>query len=87
MAAGALALAGCGGGARQDAAEATATYTMQVAHPRFPAAQSIARQTSFVLPVRNTGTSTVPNVAVTIDSFDYTVELPRPRRRQAARCG
>jgi hypothetical protein len=69
-------LAGCGGGARQDAAEASGTYTMQVGHPRFPAAQSIARQTSFVLPVRNTGKSTVPNVAVTIDSFAYTSSYP-----------
>ncbi len=38
--------------------------------------QSIARQTRFVLPVRNVGTHTVPNVAVTIDSFDYTSDYP-----------
>jgi hypothetical protein len=70
-AAGALLLAGCGGGTQQDAAEPTGTFAMQVVHPSFPTAQSIARQTRFVLPVRNTGTRTVPNVAVTIDSFDY----------------
>jgi hypothetical protein len=72
LAAGALALAGCGGGTRQDASERAGTFAMQVVHPSFPTAQSIARQTRFVLPVRNTGTRTVPNVAVTIDSFDYT---------------
>jgi hypothetical protein len=49
---------------------------MQVVHPSFPTAQSVARQTRFVLPVRNTGTHTVPNVAVTIDSFDYTSTYP-----------
>jgi hypothetical protein len=75
-AAGVLVLAGCGGGGRQDAAEPAGTFAMQVVHPSFPAAQSIARQTRFVLPVRNTGTHTVPNVAVTIDSFDYTSSYP-----------
>jgi hypothetical protein len=76
LAAGALALAGCGGGTRQDAKEPAGTFAMEVVHPSFPTAQSIARQTRFVLPVRNTGTHTVPNVAVTIDSFDYTSAYP-----------
>ncbi|MGO9320904.1 MAG: hypothetical protein ACLQBY_08915 [Solirubrobacteraceae bacterium] len=76
-AAGALLLAGCGGGTRQDAGEPAGTFAMQVVHPSFPAAQSIARQTRLVLPVRNTGTHTVPNVAVTIDSFDYTSDYPQ----------
>jgi hypothetical protein len=76
LAAGALVLAGCGGGTRQDASEAAGTFAMQVVHPSFPTTQSIARQTRFVLPVRNTGTHTVPNVAVTIDSFDYTNTYP-----------
>jgi hypothetical protein len=76
LAAGALALAGCGGGARQDAKEPAGTFAMEVVHPSFPTAQSIARQTRFVLPVRNAGTHTVPNVAVTIDSFDYTSAYP-----------
>ncbi len=65
-------LAGCGGGGRQDAKESAGTFAMQVLHPSFPSAQSIARETRLVLPVRNAGTHTVPNVAVTIDSFDYT---------------
>jgi hypothetical protein len=76
VAAGALLLGGCGGGTRQDAGERAGTFAMRVVHPSFPAAQSIARQTQFVLPVRNTGTHTVPNVAVTIDSFDYTSTYP-----------
>ncbi len=71
-----LALAGCGGGSRQDAGEKAGTFAMRVVNPSFPSAQSIARQTKLVLPIRNTGTHTVPNVAVTIDSFDYTSSYP-----------
>ena len=65
-------LAGCGSSAQQDVKESAGTFAMQVVHPSFPSAQSIARETKLVLPVRNTGKHTVPNVAVTIDSFDYT---------------
>jgi hypothetical protein len=71
----ALALAGCGGGTRQDAQEPSGTYGMR-AVASFPAAQSIARTSRFVVAVRNTGTQTVPNVAVTIDSFDYNSNYP-----------
>ncbi len=45
---------------------------MKLLHASFPAIQPIARPTRLALLVRNTGSSTVPNVAVTIDSFDYT---------------
>jgi hypothetical protein len=55
-----------------DAAEPAGTFAMQVVRASFPAAQSIARPTKLELQVRNTGTRTVPAVAVTIDSFDYT---------------
>jgi hypothetical protein len=72
-----VALAGCGGGTRQDASEPAGTFAVRVVHPSFPLAQSIARQTKFVLPVRNTGSRAVPNVAVTIDSFDYTSDYPK----------
>jgi len=75
-AASALLAAGCGGGTRQDAGEPAGTYPMQVVRASFPAMQSIARQTKFELEVRNTGTRTVPSVAVTVDSFDYTSHYP-----------
>ena len=67
---------GCGGGARQDASEPSGTYRMRILRASFPALQSIARPTSLVLTVRNIGLSTVPNVAVTIDSFYYTEHYP-----------
>lgn len=70
-----LLVSGCGG-ARQDAQEPKGTFTMRVVRARFPAVQPIARQTQFELWVRNTGTATVPTVAVTIDSFYFTLTTP-----------
>ena len=53
----------------------------------FPADQSIARQTAMVLRVHNIGHQTVPNVAVTIDSFAYTSDCPRTVSQQASDLG
>jgi hypothetical protein len=44
---------------------------VQVLAAHFPAKQAIARQTRMVLLVRNTGTTTVPNIAITVNSFNY----------------
>jgi hypothetical protein len=66
-----LLAAGCGGGARLDAGEPTGTYAVKVLHASFPTSQAIARPTNFELDVENTGTRTIPNIAVTVDSFDY----------------
>ncbi len=79
----ALLVAGCGGGSKATAGEPTGTFTMKVVHASFPTKQSIARPTSFELAVENTGTHTVPTVAVTVDSFDYDsnyAELAAARR-------
>ncbi len=67
---------GCGGGARQDAHEAKSSYRLDVVHASFPAIQSIARRTALTLAVHNSGLRTAPNVAVTIDSFEYTENFP-----------
>jgi hypothetical protein len=67
---GALLGTGCGG-TRQDAHEPQGVFAIRVAGA-FPARQSIARQTAMVVRVRNIGRRTVPNVAVTIDSFAFT---------------
>jgi hypothetical protein len=71
----ALAASGCGS-SRQDAHEPKGTFAMQVVRARFPANQAIARQTQLELAVRNTGTRTAPDVAVTLDSFYYTENYP-----------
>jgi hypothetical protein len=49
---------------------------MKVLDASFPAKQAIARPTSLQLQVQNTGTRTVPDVAVTLDSFYYTSNYP-----------
>src|SRR3954447_21374859 len=63
----ALAIAGCGGGDRQDKNEPSGTYKVDVVSATFPAKQRLAKQEEMVVEVRNTDTKTIPNVAVTVD--------------------
>jgi hypothetical protein len=65
----ALAVAGCGGGTRQDAHEPSGSFQVAIVRASFPARQHLAKQERFVIAVRNTGSKAVPNVAVTVDSF------------------
>jgi hypothetical protein len=78
--AGALA-AGCGETRHADAGEPRGTFTVQVTHASFPAAQAVARQTQLALAVRNTGTRTVPDVTVAVTSFDYLSDYPNLESR------
>jgi hypothetical protein len=64
-----LAAAGCAGGTRQDAAERAGTYRIAIVRSSFPSRQRIARPARLVIAVRNAGRRTIPNVAVTVDSF------------------
>ena len=73
---GVLLIAGCGGGSRQDSGEVARTYQLKIVNASFPAKQSIARPTTLELAVQNTGSRTVPVVAVTVDSFDYASNYP-----------
>lgn len=68
-------VSGCGGSA-QNAGEAKASYPVKIVQASFPAIQAIAHNTKLVLKVRNTGTQTMPNVAVTLDSFSYVSSYP-----------
>jgi hypothetical protein len=68
-------VSGCGG-AQRDAHEPAGTYTVEVLHARFPTKQAIARNIKLALIVRNAGARTIPNVAVTLDSFYYTSNYP-----------
>jgi hypothetical protein len=70
-----LLLAACGE-AQQDAHEPRALYTLEVLKASFPAKQAVARPSVMQLEIRNPGTSTVPNVAVTVRSFYYRSEYP-----------
>jgi hypothetical protein len=66
-----VALSACGGGSRQDAHEPNATFPVQIATATFPASQRLAEHTHLVLAVRNTGSRTIPDVAVTITNPKY----------------
>ncbi|HEY2631367.1 MAG TPA: hypothetical protein VGI26_03210 [Solirubrobacteraceae bacterium] len=66
---------GCGESAR-NAHEVAATYRVEVVRAAFPARQAIARDTRLALVVRNRGNTTIPNVAVTLDSLSYTSAYP-----------
>jgi hypothetical protein len=76
-----LLASGCGA-ARQDAGEPHGDFRVQVLDARFPARQAIARPTSFLLRVRNPGPDTVPNLAISVDSFSYTSTFPELASRQ-----
>jgi hypothetical protein len=65
----ALAAAGCGGGTRQDADEPSGSYRVAILRASFPTKQHLAKQERFVIAVRNTGSQTVPDLAVTVDAF------------------
>jgi hypothetical protein len=69
-------VAGCGGGSRQDAGEPAGSFQLAVVHASFPAKQSMAHPSALELDVRNTGATTVPNVAITVDSLYYTSNYP-----------
>lgn len=71
----ALAIAGCGG-AKQDAQEPNATYTVALTRASFPARQAIARPTKLAITVTNKGAKALPDVAVTVDSLTYRATKP-----------
>jgi hypothetical protein len=71
----ALLIAGCGEGQR-DAAELKGTYPVEVVKVSFPRKQAVARDTRMEMVVRNAGSKTMPNVAVTVDSFYYRSDYP-----------
>jgi len=62
------ALAGCGGGTRQDANEPDADFPVQIVKSEFPTRQRLAETTDLKIGVRNSGTKTIPQLAVTIST-------------------
>lgn len=78
-----LLVVGCGGGQRQDAHEPSGKFKVQVVSAKFPAKQSLAQRSSMVIAVKNVDSRTIPNVAVTVKSFDVRKKDPSladPRR-------
>jgi len=54
------------GGSRQDVNEPKGNFAVAVSKAAFPTSQRLAEHTHLVIAVQNTGTKTIPNVAVTI---------------------
>lgn len=71
-----LAVAGCGGGERQDENEAEGSFPVEVVTARFPEDQKLAKRSDLVVTVRNAGRETIPNIAMTVDGFDETKSDP-----------
>ena len=65
----ALAAAGCGGGESQDVNEPSGDFKLAVVHASLPREQGLAQTSPLRITVRNPGTETVPNVALTVDGM------------------
>jgi hypothetical protein len=72
----AVLIGGCGS-AQRNSREVATTYPVEILRARFPAKQAVARDERFTLVVRNAGVRTIPNIAVTLDSFYYTSTYPK----------
>jgi hypothetical protein len=71
-----LLVAGCGGGAKQTAGEPAHTYKIEVLDLTFKPDQAVGRPAKMRIEVRNADSKTIPNIAVTLDSFYYTEKYP-----------
>lgn len=61
-----LALVACGGGQSQDADEPSGEFPAQVSKASFPPRQVLANSANLELAIKNVGSKTIPNLAVTI---------------------
>ncbi|HYP47823.1 MAG TPA: hypothetical protein VEQ61_04220 [Thermoleophilaceae bacterium] len=68
---GLLALTGCGGGERQDEDEPEGDFEVEVVEASFPKQQQLAKRSELVITLRNAGDRTIPNIALTVDGFNY----------------
>ena len=71
-----LALAGCGGGERQDENEPEGDFKVEVVEASFPQEQKLAKRSELVIVVRNADTKDIPNIAVTMKGLDYRKDDP-----------
>jgi hypothetical protein len=62
-------VAGCGGGQRQDATGPSGNFPVQVTTAKFPNHQKLAESSYLVLAVKNAGSKTIPDLAVTINTI------------------
>ena len=85
MLAAGLAFTGCGGAERQDEDEPEGEFAVEVVRASFPEDQKLAKSSKLEITVRNAGDRTIPNIAVTVDGFNFRKpdpELADPERPQ-----
>ena len=73
----ALALTACGSGPRQDVKEPRGNFPVDVVTASFPTSQKLAKASVLVIGVRNAGSKTIPDLAVTVGGFDKRLTDPR----------
>lgn len=67
----ALPLAGCGQSMkRQDANEPAGNYKVEILQAKFPEVQKLAKRSEMRIVVKNVDTKRIPNISVTVKSFD-----------------
>jgi hypothetical protein len=71
-----LALGGCGAQKMQDENEPEGNFPVEVVSASFPTAQKLAQRSELAITVRNAGSETVPNVAVTVNGFSERRDNP-----------
>jgi hypothetical protein len=72
----ALLVAACGGGSKQTVGEPERAYKVEVLGASFKARQAVARPVAMKVTLRNADTHTIPNLAITVDSFYYNEKYP-----------
>jgi len=65
----ALVLGGCASTKQQDENEPVGNYRVEIVDANFPAKQKLAQSSRLVIRVRNAGSTTVPNIAMTVNGF------------------
>jgi hypothetical protein len=65
-----LAVAGCGGGERQDENEPEGNFAVEVVEAKFPEQQKLAKSSDLVITLRNAGEERIPNIALTVNGLD-----------------
>jgi hypothetical protein len=71
-----IAVAGCGGGQRQDENEPKGDFAIEVVSSSFPKAQKLAQSSQLAITVRNAGNQTVPNIALTVEGLNFRATQP-----------
>ena len=65
------------GGSRQDAHEPSGNFKVEITKATFPGKQKLAKRSPMVIAVKNVDSRTVPDISVTVKSFDKRLNDPQ----------